>query len=431
VAALAVLLPSAIGLGGPWAQEAELLPEFGFEGGELGTSVGIHGDWVVLGAPQQISAIFPGSVYLYQRTTDGWVESTQLTASDAKAADLFGGSVAISEDRIIVGAINNPFFDEDPGAAYVFERSRKGSWREVAKLTASDEATADRFGWSVDLGGKDLAIVGARGQVENTGAAYIYEQNELSWTETKLTAGDAAFGDAFGSAVAVFDDVAVVGASGEDEMRGAAYIFEQTEDGWIESAKLTSFFSPPGGDGGLLPPLFGSSTAVHGDRVIIGSSGEDGKGLDTGAAYIFERTDQGWTEAIRLIPEDVEPGDRFGWSVDIWDDRAIVGSREANDGAGAAYVYQLLDDDWTEVAKMTGTSGGPIEFGYAVDIDAERAAVGAPKDWQNGDLAGTAYVYVALPEPSTLVLGLVGLVAMLLGRPATRGLRGGQAGMLG
>jgi hypothetical protein len=158
---------------------------------------------------------------------------------------------------------------------------------------------------------------------------------------------------------------------------------------------------------------------VHGDRAIVGAYGDDQKGLDAGAAYIFERTDDGWTSAIRLTASDAEPEDLFGWSVGIWEDQAIVGSRRKDDSAGAAYIFQRLDSGWTEVAKLTGSAPGANQFGYAVDIWGDLSTIGAWRDSQNGSQAGAAYVF-AVPEPSGMVLAMSAIVMALMTRRMRR-----------
>ncbi len=130
--------------------------------------------------------------------TAAQVTEHKLTASDGAAGDWFGHSVSLSGDRALVGAL----FHDDPansGSAYVFERQGDGSWLEVDKLTASDGAANDFFGLSASLSG-DRALVGANGDSDSNGSAYVYErQGDGSWLEVaKLTASDGAADDLFG-----------------------------------------------------------------------------------------------------------------------------------------------------------------------------------------------------------------------------------------
>jgi hypothetical protein len=174
-----------------------------------------------------------GSAYVFVRSGTSWTEQAKLTASDAAASDSFGYSVSVSDDTAVVGAHHDDHEGgTDAGSAYAFWRSARG-WTEQAKLTASDAAGSDFFGWSVGLSG-DTAVVGAH--VDNhagssdAGSAYVFARNGAGWTEqTKLTASDADDLDYFGISVALSGDTTVVGTRGDDHQggfdAGSAYVF--------------------------------------------------------------------------------------------------------------------------------------------------------------------------------------------------------------
>ena len=141
---------------------------------------------------------------------------------------MFGGSVSIRGDVAVVGAIGD---GDGTGSAYVY-RFDGAAWVEEAKLTASDGAARDRFGSSVSIAG-DLAVVGSTGDDDNgpsSGSAYIYRQDGAVWVEqAKLTASDGAAGDFFGVSVSITGDVAVVGAFRDDDNgsdSGSAYVID-------------------------------------------------------------------------------------------------------------------------------------------------------------------------------------------------------------
>jgi hypothetical protein len=306
----------------------------------------------------------------------------KLTASDAQTSDLFGSSVAISSDTVIVGAIvedgglGDPVFSA--GAAYIYERNQGGSnnWGEVVKLTASDTQIYDEFGSSVAASG-DTVVVAAAGEdggpgdpMLNAGAVYIFERNQggaNNWGEAaKLTASDAQILDNFGSSVGISGDTIVVGAIEEDggpgdplDLAGAAYIFERNQGGdnnWGQVTKLTA-------SDAQTSDLFGSSAAISGDMVIVGAYGEDagpGDPLDwAGAIYIFKRNlggDNNWGEVFKLTAGDAQASDNFGWSVAVSGDTAIVGASYEDGGpgdpltgAGAAYVFTGEYEEPTDV----------------------------------------------------------------------------------
>ena len=176
-----------------------------------------------------------------------WVEKNILHASDLQADDSFGWSVSISGDYAIVGAYVEDGGTGDPasnaGAAYIFERNAtSGIWEQKKILHASDLQASDSFGQSVAING-DNAVVGAYFEdggtsdpASNAGAAYIFERNATSetWEQKKiLHASDLQADDSLGQSVAISNDYAVVGASGEDggtgdpaSNAGAAYVYE-------------------------------------------------------------------------------------------------------------------------------------------------------------------------------------------------------------
>ena len=160
----------------------------------------------------------------------------KLTASDAAAGDGFGISVSISGDLAIVGAPLDDDVSFASGSAYIFRRGG-GIWSQEAKLTASDAAAGDAFGFSVSING-DLAIVGALQDDDAgtfSGSAYIFRRNGTSWSEeAKLTASDAASVDLFGIFVSISGDLAIVGAQGDDDAgsgSGSAYVYELVAPG--------------------------------------------------------------------------------------------------------------------------------------------------------------------------------------------------------
>ncbi len=144
------------------------------------------------------------------------IEAAKLTASDAAASDKFGWSVAINGDTALVGAQYNDSGGSNSGSAYIFQRDQGGAdnWGQVKKLTASDAAGGDRFGSAVALDG-DTALVGAEMDADNGddyGSVYIFERNQGgtdNWGEVKeIHASDGAAHDQFGASVALSGETA-------------------------------------------------------------------------------------------------------------------------------------------------------------------------------------------------------------------------------
>src|SRR6266498_4582739 len=209
------------------SQEAKLTAGDAASGDQFGAAVGISGETAVVGAPVDDTAAGPnaGSAYVFVRSGTGWSQQAKLTASDAAAGDIFGFSVAVTGDTVVVGASGDNML---AGSAYVFVRSGTG-WSQQAKLTASDAASGDRFGAAVGISG-DTAVVGAQFGDTIAGSAYVFVRSGTSWSQqAKLTASDAAAFDFFGAAVAISGDTVVVGALADDtdagSNAGSAYVF--------------------------------------------------------------------------------------------------------------------------------------------------------------------------------------------------------------
>ncbi len=321
-----------------------------------------------------------------------YFELDKLTASDAAARAAFGGSVAVSADggTVVVGSRGDDDAGSGSGSAYVYEWD--GSGFAETKLTASDAAPNAFFGHSVAVSADGgTVVVGSVGDDDAgsfSGSAYVYEWDGSGFTETKLTASDAALGDFFGESVSVSaDGQTVVVGSGLDGLgdSGAVYVYEWDGSGFTET-KLTASDAEAGDN-------FGKSVSVSdGGTVVVGSIGDDDAGSNSGSAYVYEWDGSGFTET-KLTASDAEAGDGFGWSVSVSADgqTVVVGSRLG----GSAYVYEWDGSGFTET-KLTASDAAPDDrFGESVSIsaDGQTVVVGSSADDDAGSNSGSAYVY--------------------------------------
>ena len=341
-----------------WGLEAKVIAGDGASGDQFGQVVALDGDTLVVGAAfADVAGADAGSAYVFNRNrggADNWGLVAKLIAGDASAGDFFGSSVAVSGDTVLVGAFADDDVGSASGSAYIFERNRGGAdnWGQVAKLTAADAEATDQFGFSVALSG-DTAVVGA--QFESSagnygGAAYVFERNQGgadAWGQTaKLGANDGRANDQFGFAVAMAEETILVGAPGKDDVganTGAAYIFVPNRGSaipWIQAAKLSHADADMG-------DRFGESVAISGETALVGAGRNSDAAEETGSAYVFSRNQGGtdnWGQLIKLIAADIAGGDQFGVSVAIDGNFAIIGS-PFEDGAasatGAGYIFQL------------------------------------------------------------------------------------------
>ncbi len=329
---------------------------------------------------------------------------TIIEASDAASSDLYGYSTAISGDLAIVGSRLDDDGGSSSGSAYIYQNIN-GTWTEVAKLTASDPALGDQFGFSVSIEG-DYAVVGALfgdANLNSTGAAYVFHRDAGGldqWGQVaKLTAADAAPGDYFGFSVAVSGDSVVVGAYQDDDASsasGSAYVFDRNEggaDNWGQVSKLTAA-DAAGGDN------FGYAVDISGDSVIVGSRLDDDNGFSSGSAYIFERNLGGlnnFGQLTKLVASDGFGGDNFGVAVAIDGSTAVVGSRLDDDNgsaSGSAYVFRETSGVWSEAAKLTADDAAVSDhFGASVAVFGNDVVVGSVFDDDSGNSSGSAYVF--------------------------------------
>lgn len=331
-------------------------------------------------------------------------EQAKLTASDRNAQDYFGFSVAVSGDTAVVGApgADGPGVPglPDVGAAYVYVRIAGGTtWTQQAKLTASDWTPSDYFGTSVAVGG-DTVVVGApAAEVLSeccVGAAYVFVKPAGGWTNAtetaKLTASDWIQNSDFGRSVAVSGDTVLVGAPVGSAGYGAGYVYSKPPGGWTsgtETAKLT-------GTDSVVDDRFGFSVALSGETAVVGAPYAILGGTQSwnGAAYVYVKPAGGWvdtTEQARLRASDGDTGDSFGWSVATAENTIVAGAPYADtsaaDDSGAAYVFAKPLGGWS-----SGTETAKLAASDGQPFDLLGWSVGA---WGDTVLAGAIYAHVA------------------------------------
>jgi type VI protein secretion system component Hcp len=360
---------------------------------QFGASVDIDGETAIVGAPQHdASGADAGAAYVYVRQAGVWQLQQKLTAFDAADIDLFGTSVAISGDTVVVGALGDDDAGDLSGSAYVYTRTG-WSWGFQQKLVAGDTAPGDRFGGSVDIE-LDTIVVGADSDDDDgsgSGSAYVFTRSAGTWTEQeKLTASDAAAGDSFGEAVAIGADTIVVGSERDDDTStdsGSAYVFVLDAGTWSEQDKLVA--SDPGPN-----DLFGKKVAIDGDTIVVGVRQEDQNGSNAGAAYVFTRSGTSWTQEQKLMASDGEAFDFFGESVALRGDVALVGSIGDSDrgaDSGAAYLFERAAGVWTEQTKLVADDGVTLDrLGWSVAIAQDHLIAGAVGDDLGSD-PGSAF----------------------------------------
>ncbi len=331
-----------------WQQQAKLTASDGAANDTLGGNVAISGETAVAGAiGHDQNGANSGAAYVFTRSGTTWSQQMKLTAADGAEGDAFGQSIALFGDTLVIGAPHDDDKGNGSGSVYVFTRSGT-TWNQQAKLTAEDGADGDLFGISVALS-QNTILVGADLNDEkaiDAGAAYVFTRSGDSWNQqAKLTAADGAQTDIFGVRVALSGDTALISARRDDHEAigvdaGSAYIFTRTGNIWRQQSKLTA-------PDGKADDRFGRDIGLSGDTALIGAMHRDDRGINSGSAYVFKRSGNDWKLQAKHTAADGAAGDLFGWSVALSKNAALIAATRNDDNgiaAGSAYIFDIYRD---------------------------------------------------------------------------------------
>ncbi len=379
----------------PFIQKATLVASDPVGNDFFGAAVALSGETIVVGAyrpPQPVAP--PGSAYVFVKPSSGWsgtlTESAELKASDEASGDWFGISVGVSGNTVVIGAqYATVGSNGDQGAAYVFVKPLNGwagTLTENAKLTASDGSVSEQFGSSLAVDG-DTVVVGLSsdniGGQDNQGSAYVFSKPLTGWAgalteNAKLTASDGSANDEFGLSVGVSGDTVVVGAYGDGPGNsatavGAVYVFVKPGNSWAGS--LTQNAKLAASDGVDLDAL-GISVAVKDDTIFAGAPGLF-YGRE-GAAYVFVRPVNGWTDATqnaKLTASDATFDDHLGSLVEVAGNTVLVGSRKSNIST-AAYLFVKPLNGWADATQTEKVTSSTVAFCCTVAFAGKTIVVG-------------------------------------------------------
>ena len=348
-------------------------------GDKLGSSVSMSGDYAIVGAIGDMIGgnSVQGSAYIFKRNGATWIQEAKLTASDGAAYDNFGYCVSISGDYAIVGV---PDKDAGQGAVYVYKRTGT-IWNQQAKISAVDGASGDNFGKSICISGDDI-IIGSPDHdpnfTSNSGAAYIFRRNLNTWSQqAKLSLTNIQQFDFFGHSVGISGDFAIISALRSYLDPPTTYIFKRTGTTWSQTAALVVPTSPT-----ILPA--GNTVLVSGDYALVNNIvyNIDPNIPPQYQVYAFKRNNTGsaWAFESELVPNDISTRNGFGVSLSLSGDVAVVGASGANGGQGAAYIYKHIGSIWKLESTIVASDAHGDAFGYAVSISSNNIIVGAPFD---------------------------------------------------
>lgn len=392
-----------------FSQQTRLLADDGWNPNGFGRSVAIYGNTAVVGAPD--SGTYSGAVYVFVRSgINYWIRQARLTSDSQLWYDLFGSSVAIYEDTIVVGA---PGETSHKGAAYVFVRSG-GVWSKQQRISSS---ISNAFGASVAID-RGTIVVGAPGYLHPTlrslgfscckGGAAVFTNNGGHWSQQQaLVASEGGGTDDFGSSVAISGDTVVVGAPGRKSASnmatGAAFVFGRSGTAWNQQQELVA-------SDRAYRDFFGWSVAISGSTIVVGAPGDDTGALDNhGSAYVFERGLTAWNQQQKLTVSDALSDDVLGYSVAISGGMIVVGAPNDDIGAnrdqGSAYLFVRFGAVWGQQSKMKMGDGAAMDnFGYSVAISSSGTVVAGAPMYDLGEKVdhGMAYVSPQLFQSQTV-----------------------------
>ncbi len=332
--------------GGTWTEQAKIPNPAAVY--NFGVSVSIYDDTILITALDAGDYQGTGYAYIYVRNGTTW-SLQQSLFGDSNDMDGFGYAGSIYGDTAAVTAWHDDDHGGNAGAVHIFVRNGT-TWTREAKLYPTDIDINDHFGRAVDIEGDTLAVnsmtdLNPAGQY--AGNAYIFVRENGVWVQqAKLEASDGVGGDNLGVSLDINGDYLAAGALGKAAaggftQRGVAYVFRRNNCNWIEQAKLE-----PNEANDYM--LFGEDLSIQGDVVVVGAEGDDDLGAQTGAAYIFSQSTGNWTLDSKIVPPDATGGNvltatRFGGSVDLDNDRAVIGASPGLQGK--VYMYDLDNDN--------------------------------------------------------------------------------------
>jgi hypothetical protein len=351
----------------------------------------------------------------YPVRVDPFIQQVEVAAGDGGENDLFGASVDVSGDTLVVGAPGHPT-GAALGAAYVFEKPAAG-WAaasETAELTISGGAAGGTLG-PVAISG-DTIVAGADDQTVGNhveqGAAFVFVKPAGGWKDAHetamLTASDGTAGAELGTAVDISGDTVVASAPddpvGGHSNYGTSYVFVKPAEGWSDQNQVARLDS----DNGATDEEAGGSVAVSGDTVVVGSDRHQiGGNTSQGDAYVFVKPSSGWTDTFQsaqLNASDGATDDRFGIDVAISGDTVAVGAFNhqvaGSAQQGAAYVFVKPAGGWSgtreQTAELTASNGATADrLGFRVDVSGTRVVATGPVHKVGvGAAQGAAYLFV-------------------------------------
>lgn len=333
-------------------------------------------------------------------STNAISEYNPVADENAVDATAFGHTVAVSGNYAIVGAFFDLVGPDRKGSASIYQFNGS-NWVFMQKIIDATGSAGDYFGSSVSISG-NYAIVGASyddiGANADQGSASIYQFNGSNWVlMQKITDGTGAAGDVFGYSVSISGNYAIIGAYiddvGANANQGSVSIYRYNGSSWVLMNKITDATGSAAG-------RFGYSVSLSGNYAIVGAAFENiGGNVMQGSASIYQFDGSNWVLMNKITNSAGAADDRFGYGVSISGNYAIVGAFGddvgANSNQGSASIYRYNGSNWVLMNKLTDAAGTASDvFGCSVSISGNYAVVGAYLKKVGGNVdQGAASIY--------------------------------------
>ena len=306
----------------------------------------------------------------------------KIEASDGMRSAQFGHSVAISGEYICVGAQFHDGIADEAGAAYVYNSS---TGEELYSLTSDSTFDFDLFGSAVDIENGFLAV-GAPTAYNHSGKGEVYIFNiETGVQIRKIIASDASYSPGFGTSLDMDDGFMVVGDPLDYEdpyaTAGSAYVINYETGAEIHRLIADDYRNMD---------YFGSSVAMDDGVIVVGATGDDDNGSQSGSAYLFDAATG--EQLFKLIADDGYNWEYFGFSVAIENGIVAVGAPYHMADRGGVYLFDVSTGE--QITKIMATTPGADDlFGRTVEIDDGNLAIGAVGYGENSTETGLVYLF--------------------------------------
>lgn len=379
-------------------------------GDAFASSIATDGNYTIVGAPGEDStAVNSGAAYLYYKNPADQsvvkVAKIKAPAGDIDSNDTFGNAVAIDGDYIVIGAEN----DDSNGSAYVYKRVNNTTVQFLSKIQGSNASGNDKFGNSVSIYNKLIAVGSplTDNGATNDGYTYIYDINSSDGVNELISipSPDQVNDNNFGQAVSINLDYLLVGSRLNANNQGHGYLFYIDTASTPSATKTADINASDAGNDNN----FSQSLSLSGDYMIIGAPGND----TNGSAYIFKKDAAGAvTEIVKLHPNDLSTAAYYGASVSMYGESGnyktvIAGAPhnatpQLNSGSVYLYSFNILDHTTVQLDKLTPSDASiDKNFGEAVSANGDTLSIGMKfVDTQSSGTTAKGKAYIFIKDPN-------------------------------